>query len=73
MGSQWRYDFGQRTGLDYAGVRASPEFRRIKRRKREAVFADLCTIEREWLIARDKQADEKRKLDASLPPRPIAG
>lgn len=68
VSTQWRTDFGQRTGLDYAGVRASPDFLRIKRRKREAVLVDVCTIERAWLDARDKQAAEKALLDKSLSP-----
>lgn len=74
VSSQWRTDFGQRTGLDYSGVRASPAFRRIRnRRKREAVFEDVCTIEQAWLEARAKQADEKSRLDGTAPPQEFNG
>lgn len=73
VSTQWRTDFGHRTGLDYAGVRAAPAFLRIKRRKRESVLTDVCTIERAWLDARDKHAAEKKLLDDSLPPKDISG
>lgn len=69
VSSQWRTDFGHRTGLDYAGVRAAPAFHRIRpARRREAVFEDVCTIERAWLDARAKHEEAERALKANRPP-----
>lgn len=49
--TQWRHGPSGPTGLDYAGVRCTAAFRRIPRADREAVFEDVCTMERAWLIA----------------------
>ena len=49
--TQWRIGFAGPTGLDYAGVRASPAFRRIRRRLRERTLDEICTMERAWLDA----------------------
>lgn len=43
--SQWRHGMAGPTGLDYAGVRASPAFRRLPRKDRERVFEDVCVME----------------------------
>jgi hypothetical protein len=47
--TQWRHGFSGPTGLDYAGVRASPRFRALPHAMREGVFADVCTMERATL------------------------
>lgn len=49
--TQWRHGMAGPTGLDYAGVRASPAFRSIPRADREAILADVCVMERSWLSA----------------------
>lgn len=49
--TQWRIGFAGPTGLDYAGVRASPAFRRIRRRLRERTLDEICIMERAWLDA----------------------
>lgn len=54
--TQWRVGMAGPTGLDYAGVRASPAFVALRRSKREKVFADLCIMEAAALQAwRDKR------------------
>lgn len=47
--TQWRHGMAGPTGLDYAGVRAAPAFRRIPRADRERVLDDVCVMERAWL------------------------
>lgn len=49
--TQWRHGWGGPTGLDYAGVRASPAFRALDRAQREPAFADLCIMERAAILA----------------------
>lgn len=53
--TQWRVGPLGPTGLDYAGVRASPAFRTIPAREREAVFGDLVHIERGWLTEKARR------------------
>lgn len=43
--TQWRHGLGGPTGLDYAGVRASPTFEGMDGGERERAFADLCVME----------------------------
>jgi len=59
-GTQWRVGHSGPTGLDYAGVRASPAFRGLPRATREQTFADLCVIERGWLAEERRQAALRR-------------
>lgn len=52
--TQWRVDFGRRTGLDYAAL--TPLFwqsQGIKKRHRAELFADLAVMERAALQAID--------------------
>ena len=49
--TQFRWQDGAPTGLDYCGVRAAPAFRALPRDRREAVFADVCVMERPWINA----------------------
>ncbi|MBL8351197.1 MAG: DUF1799 domain-containing protein [Burkholderiaceae bacterium] len=56
--TQWRHGFAGATGLDYAGVRASPAWRRIAPRERERVFSELCTMERAALGERARLRDK---------------
>ncbi len=70
--TQWRWVSGmagsQRVGLDYAGVRASPVFCAIRRRRqREEMLADLCVMETAWLVERARIAEEQR-AERELPP-----
>lgn len=61
--TQWRHGMAGPTGLDYQGVRASPAFRAVERKKREEVFEGLCIMERAWLTRRaeiDKAERESR-------------
>lgn len=58
--TQWRVGMAGATGLDYAGVRASPAFQRLRpRRRAERIFAELCLMERatleEWAQRREQQ------------------
>ena len=53
--TQWRHGFHGPTGLDYAGVRASPAWRQLRQRERERAFADVCVIERAWLVEAHEQ------------------
>lgn len=65
--TQWRRDGnGSPTGLDYAGVRASPAFRRLPREWRERAFEDLRSIEHGWLreCARLAAAERARRQQA---------
>lgn len=62
MGTQWRYGTNGPTGLDYAGVRASPQFRRLARDQRELVFEDVCIVERAWLVEKHERAARYRDL-----------
>jgi hypothetical protein len=55
--TQWRHGFNGPTGLDYAGVRASPAWRKL--RKREQAFADVCVMERAWLAEAREQRERK--------------
>lgn len=64
--TQWRVGVSGPTGLDYAGVRAAPAFRRLGPR-REQVFEDLCAIERGWLEEHARQLQQARQ-PAPLPP-----
>lgn len=55
--TQWRYSEGERTGLDYVGVRASPVFRAIRgRRQREETFSGLVVMEHAWIAERNRRA-----------------
>lgn len=63
--TQWRSGFSGPTGLDYAGVRASPAFRRLPRDEREDLFADLCVMERAWLAKRQQIAAEEAQRKAN--------
>lgn len=63
--TQWRVGVAGPTGLDYAGVRAAPAFRRLGPR-REQVFEDLCAIEQGWLQEHARLAAERR--NPPLPP-----
>lgn len=56
--TQWRQGFGGPTGLDYAGVRASPAFCSLPRRRRERVFGELCIMERATLA---EWAEQRRR------------
>ncbi len=58
--TQWRHGFAGPTGLDYAGVRASPAYRRIPPQDRAEVFEDLCVMERAWLARRAELAEAQR-------------
>jgi len=49
--TQWRAGAQGFTGLDYAGVRASPAFRRLAPRDRERVFGEVEVMERATLTA----------------------
>jgi hypothetical protein len=62
--TQFRYDEGLPTGLDYASVRSSPAFRAIARSERESIFADVCVIERAWVNERVRRAIERRRRAA---------
>jgi hypothetical protein len=63
--SQWRHGWNGPTGLDYAGIRAAPAFHRLARVTREAVFADVCVMERGALGAwAEDRAAEKARADA---------
>ena len=59
--TQWRVGFGGPTGLDYAGVRASPAFRALPRRRAERTFVEVQIMERaalaEWAAQRAGRAD----------------
>lgn len=57
--TQWRVGVSGPTGLDYAGVRAAPAFRRLGTR-REQVFEDLCGIERGYLEEHARLLAERR-------------
>lgn len=57
--TQWRHGFDGPTGLDYAGVRASPAFRRLATIDRDRVFDELCVMERAALDA--LRADRARR------------
>lgn len=57
--TQWRVGMAGATGLDYAGVRASPAFARLRPpRRAERIFAELCLMERatldEWAQRRER-------------------
>lgn len=58
--TQWRHQFAGPSGLDYAGVRAAPAFGALSPERREAVFAELCVMERaalgEWARQRAQGA-----------------
>lgn len=62
--TQWRNSFAGPTGLDYAGVRASPALRRVPRRKRERAIELLCAMERavldEWGLMREREDAARR-------------
>ncbi len=59
--TQWRIGMAGPTGLDYAGVRASPAFHSIARRAREAMFAAVCIMERAWLEAAAEVREENER------------
>lgn len=59
--TQWRTGMAGATGLDYAGVRASPAFVALQRRQRERVFADVCTMERAALTEWQEQRQRARR------------
>lgn len=61
MQTQWRHGYAGPTGLDYAGVRASPAFRVIPRRQQEECMAGLCVMERAWLEKRAELAEQERQ------------
>lgn len=56
--TQFVYDQGLPTGLDYCRVRSAPAFRSIPRDKRESVFEDVCCMERAWLRERIRLHNE---------------
>lgn len=56
--TQFVYDQGLPTGLDYCRVRSAPAFRRIARDLRESVFEDICWMERAWLRERIRLHNE---------------
>lgn len=64
--TQWRIGVAGPTGLDYAGVRAAPAFRRLGAR-REQVFSDLCHIERGWLRAHALRIRQQRQQQQPPP------
>lgn len=51
MQTQWNYDQGFRTGLNYAALTAVESRIGIKKKRRGKVFAQLQTIEIEFLNA----------------------
>lgn len=60
--TQWRHGMAGPTGLDYAGVRASPAFRSIASKEREPTFEAVCIMERAWLdAAAEVRAENDRK------------
>jgi hypothetical protein len=62
--TQFRYSAtGLPTGLDYAGVRASPAFMAIPPDEREAAFADASVIERAWINAKVRAELERRECE----------
>jgi hypothetical protein len=65
--TQWRYGQSGPTGLDYAGVRSSPAFRRLPAASREAVFDDATAIERAWLAEHYRLAAERRSRQQPYP------
>lgn len=72
--TQFVYDQGLPTGLDYSRVRAAPAFRRIPRGQREDVFEDVCWIERAWLRERVRMHNEavekaRQRSEAARMPR----
>lgn len=67
--TQWRREQGLRQGLDYAGVRAAPAFRRIPRAERERVFEDLVVVEHAWLVERQRL----RQLEQAQQPQALPG
>ena len=68
VSTQWRVGgMGVPTGLDYAGVRAAPAFRRIPRKQREQVFQDLCDIEEGWLGAQAEALRRRAKQPGAEP------
>ena len=59
--TQWRHGFNGPSGLDYAGVRAAPAFRRTPAAEREALFEDLCVMERATLREFDRMRQERQR------------
>jgi hypothetical protein len=60
--TQFRYGpAGLPTGLDYAGVRASPVFAAMPPDQREAAFLDVCAMERAWINAKVRAERDRRQ------------
>lgn len=57
--TQWRHGFAGPTGLDYAGVRASPAWHAAPLRRRERLFAELVVMERAALVEWGRMARER--------------
>ena len=59
--TQWRVGLDGKTGLDYAGVQACMELRRIPRRQRPRLFEQLHAMELAalgvWRDARERSKD----------------
>lgn len=64
--TQWRVSDGQRTGLDYASLRAKPTVRAITpAKRREELLADIEVMEVAYLAERGRMAEAERQKRAS--------
>lgn len=65
VATQWRISDGQRTGLDYPGVRAAPAFRAVPRADRESLFDDLVAVEHAYVSELGRQAQIRASMRAA--------
>lgn len=61
-----RTNEGLPTGLDYCRVRAHPAFRALPRAEREAVLADVATMEPAWIRERVRLHVDEMKSRSSF-------